>query len=331
MMPKLSDRLSQLLAGVAERLDIPDDLYEDAVLRYEDVGDWLATQGSSLEVYNPTVYPQGSFRLGTVVRPVTEDDHFDIDLVCQLEIAKENTTQADLKNLVGDRLKERSDLKAILGESRRCWNLDYAEHFHMDVLPSLPNVERRPTGILLTDTDLVRWQKSNPIAYADWFRERMKVAFDRRRMELAEAKKADVAEVPEWQIKTPLQRLVQLLKRHRDVYFAKNQEHRPVSIIITTLAAKAYGNQLDLYQALETVLRGMPGFIEQKDGRYVVRNPVEPDENFADKWNEKPALRVAFFRWLERAQLDFLFAVQGKPLNEAAAILSPVLEQARWE
>jgi len=153
----------------------------------------------------------------------------------------------------------------------------------------------------------------------------MRVAFDERRMILAKALQADVEAVPEWQVRTPLQRVVQLLKRHRDVYFANQQEHRPVSIIITTLAARAYGNQLDLYESLKVVLKGMPRFVEYVNGRYVVRNPVEPDENFADKWNEKQALRQAFMQWLERAQLDFTTALEGKTSAEAAKLLSPIL------
>jgi hypothetical protein len=62
-------------------------------------------------------------------------------------------------------------------------------------------------------------------------------------MVLAEALKANIEDVPEWRVKTPLQRAVQLLKRHRDVYFAGDYENRPISIIITTLAAHAYKNQ----------------------------------------------------------------------------------------
>ncbi|HWQ91708.1 MAG TPA: nucleotidyltransferase [Clostridia bacterium] len=325
MLTSIPQNFSSLLSQVAENLDIPDHLYEDAVLKYEDVGEWLGAPASPLKQYEPTIYPQGSFRLGTVVRPITDEDQFDIDLVCRLTIEKENTTQAGLKKLVGDRLKARQDLDAMLKECRRCWKLNFEQHFHMDVLPSLPNLERLPNGILLTDTELVRWQKSNPITYADWFRERMKVVFERKRLELAEVRKAEVQEVPEWQVKTPLQRAVQLLKRHRDIYFAKDLENRPVSIIITTLAAKAYGNQLDLYEGLERILRCMQSYIALKDGRYIVANPVEPEENFADKWNEKPARRVAFFKWLERAQADFLAAAEKRTLNESTAALAPAL------
>src|SRR5439155_4403350 len=88
------------LVATAESLDIPDHLYENAVVEYEDVGNWLADETSALASYVPEIYPQGSFRLGTVVRPIVHEDEYDIDLVCQLRIAKQSTTQADLKSMV---------------------------------------------------------------------------------------------------------------------------------------------------------------------------------------------------------------------------------------
>jgi len=161
MQSGMASSLSQLFEKIAETLDISDSLYEDAVVRYEDVAAWLS-EGVSVAPHNPQVYVQGSFRLGTVVRPISDEDSYDIDLVCQLNIDKSRITQAELKALVGDRLKERTDLESILEESRRCWYLDYEQNFHMDVLPCLDNVERKPNGILLTDKQLVRWQKSKP-------------------------------------------------------------------------------------------------------------------------------------------------------------------------
>src|SRR5262245_27348151 len=105
------NQLSSLLAKTAEALDIPDYVYEDATLKYEDVGEWLEKDDSELKQHKPQIYVQGSFRLGTVVRPITDADEYDIDLVCQLAIAKEQTTQANLKKIVGDRLQAREDLK----------------------------------------------------------------------------------------------------------------------------------------------------------------------------------------------------------------------------
>ncbi len=46
----------------------------------------------------------------------------------------------------------------------------------------------------------------------------------------------------------------------------------------------------------------MQSQVEREDGRWLVPNPVEPRENFADKWNEDPRRAHLFFAWL--AQLD---------------------------
>jgi hypothetical protein len=329
-------QLSTLLTKTAETLDIPNYVYEDATLKYEDVGEWVSTDGSELKRYNPEVYVQGSFRLGTVVRPISEADEYDIDLVCRLTIAKEQTTQANLKEIVGNRLQLREDLKKILSPSRRCWVLDYPAQdqipaFHMDVLPSIPNIERPPTGILLTDTELKLWQKSNPVAYADWFYDRMRVIFFQKRAALAESIQAKVEEVPEWQVKAPLQIAVQILKRHRDIHFQNQQDVKPISIIITTLAARAYQNQPDVFDALTEIVRdieanwGKPGYVENRNGRWWVANPVDPDENFADKWNEYPERREAFFRWVKKVRADFSSAASQQTLDEAAEVMSPVL------
>jgi hypothetical protein len=317
--------LSNLLAAIAETLDIPDSVYEDAVLKYEDVGAWLAAEDSDLRDFTPQIYPQGSFRLGTVIRPLSDSDEYDIDLVCHLAIAKDATTQSRLKKIIEGRLRKRDDLAAKLEECRRCWRLNFPAQFHMDVLPAIPNVERQPTGILLTDTELVRWQKSNPIAYAEWFYGRMRVIFLEKRAALARELQESIDEVPEWQVKTPLQRAVQLFKRHRDFYFQNNLDARPVSIIITTLAAHAYRNQADLQNALRDIIRDMPRFIEKRGDKWWVANPVDPDENFADKWNEYPDRRLAFLRWLDRLGQDLIDNLHGKTIKEAALDLSPVL------
>ncbi len=329
-------KIAQLLVGTSRVLDIPDYVYEDAVLKYEDVGAWLSEQDSELARFGPEIYPQGSFRLGTVVRPVSGADEFDIDLVCQLAIEKERTTQKNLKEVVGKRLSKRDDLRLMLTPSRRCWVLDYPAKegmpgFHMDVLPALPNRERPPTGILLTDTELTRWQVSNPKAFAEWFYGRMKVAFLEKRASLAEALQASIEDVPEWQVKTPLQVAVQILKRHRDIHFQNGRDNRPVSIIITTLAALAYRNQRDVYDALVAIVHDMPGFVEKRNGRWWVGNPVDPGENFADKWNEHPERRLAFFEWMKKAEDDITRIGAKGNLEEAIDLLSPSLGKPLME
>lgn len=317
---------SQLLRIIAELLDIPDSKYEEAVAKYEAVGKWLDGKDSTLSVYKPVIYPQGSFRLGTMIKPIGNGDEYDIDLVCRLEIEKEYITQKQLKQMVGDRLRENKVYKDMLREGRRCWILDYANEFHMDILPAIPDYKKLNDAILITDKKLYNWQHSNPKGYALWFAEQMKTVFLERKLAYAKSIKANVEEVPDYKIKTPLQRSIQLLKRHRDVYFGRKDD-KPISIIITTLAARFYKNESDLFEAITNIANRMSDvrYLKNPDGMYYIPNPVNPDENFADKWNEDPQLPQAFFEWLGQLQDDFSRASNKSDIYKIAESLSPSL------
>jgi hypothetical protein len=301
-----SQALDELLGIGISQLDITPAERSLAVARYRDVARSLAEHWDT-DPHDGLVYPQGSMRLGTVTRNIHQDDEIDIDLVALRDQPKESTTQAELKADTGVGLQ-----KFVLGqlegapdleEGKRCWTLNYPG-FHLDVLPALPNLPAdSESAIIITDKEVLRWLFSNPIAYADWFHNVMAKEIEDRLKVIA--KRMDIAQVPDWQVKTTLQRTVQALKRHRDIYFTDQLDQRPASVIITTLAAHAYRGGGDLYQVLDDITDRMPGFVERDGGRYVVANPVEPGENFADRWNGKPERAAAFFRWIEQAKADF--------------------------
>ena len=50
----------------------------------------------------------------------------------------------------------------------------------------------------------------------------------------------------------------------------------------------------------------MTDFIENRNGIYWVQNPVMPLENFADKWQDSPEKKTAFYNWIQKARYDFL-------------------------
>lgn len=306
-------------------LDLPSELAREATLEYHRISRWLGAAESPCAVYPLHLYPQGSFRLGTPIRPITHQDEFDIDLVCQLGIAKERTTQADLKELVGERLKADPPSRARLKERRRCWTLFYKSKFHLDVLPTIPDADHSGAGILVTDTELARWQFSNPLGYAEWFYERMRTVVEEARQSLAKAHHVDIQDVPEWTVRTPLQRAVQVLKRHRDIYFQKDLDRRPVSIILTTLAGQTYQNEPDLAVALVRIIEGMDEHIEDRSGKWWIPNPAHTGENFADKWNEKPALRDAFLRWRDQVHEDMEGILHVANQRDASLLLEKSL------
>jgi len=322
--------ISQLLGSSVEMLDISAAQYELAVSRYKDLGSWLVAQG----IGSPDVYPQGSFRLGTVVRPTINSD-FDIDLVFLRDLAKESITQNELRAQAGKLLRSyiraRGDENGNPGleEKGRCWTLVNADDkFHMDVLPVIPDPDDDDTAILLSDRDLRQWLHSNPIGYADWFWRSMGEAVETGRAQLAATLSRDVEDVPRWLVRTPLQRVVQLLKLHRDTYFHNQPRNKPTSILVTTLATHAYGGESDLYEAYRRIAHNLHSHIEWRNPEYWVPNPAHEEENFADKWNTNPALKPHFDRWAQALIADADRWIVGVGIDEAVRSLSTSLGSA---
>ncbi len=343
-----AQQFSPILEAIAAELDIPESYYELAKKRYESIGEWLEREVSIVAQYTPLIYPQGSFLLGTVTRPISEKDEYDLDLVSELNILKNSISQADLKRLVGYEIKSYANahsMKSPVKEGRRCWTLHYADgvQFHMDILPAIPDavefkqfLEARGVepsdwldfAIAITDNTLPNynqigseWPRSNPRGYAAWFRSQMEVRFNEQRRSLAESQQLRVEEVPEYKIKTPLQRAIQILKRHRDIMFTNEPDDKPISIIITTLAGHAYNNEPDILAALQNIVADMPRYIQQNDGVVWIPNPVNPLENFADKWAEHPQREKNFYKWLLAVQRDLKEALEQPDIQRAAESL----------
>jgi hypothetical protein len=294
-------------------------------------------------------YLQGSFRLGTAIRPLTDDDDYDVDIVCSVNRTKAEVTQEQLKELVGSEIKAYSKRYSMKRprEGRRCWTQDYADEaqFHLDTLPAVPDPKRQielleargltsvwaQYAIAITDqTDanyhriIDRWPLSNPRGYALWFESRMKAVLDMRRSAIALVEQKRAEDIPTYRARVPLQSAIQLLKFHRNVMFVDDNENKPISVIITTLAALSYANQGTVAEALRVILRDMDSHIENRAGELWVTNPTNPLENFADKWPEYPERREKFYKWLESARADFERIQQASSTQELQLILEEV-------
>jgi len=355
MIPCARSDIDAILTHVAESLDISPTDYERAVRSYNSVGKWLEdgyVNGSYSEsTGKPSIYPQGSINLGTIIRPLKDgkESDFDVDLVCQLQCSRTKISQEATKKEVGNRLKNNDAYRGKLDpEGKRCWTLTYAESagigFHIDVLPCVPdiaNFKRYYKGyIAIThkDKDLgtYQWKPSNPNGYAEWFKERntvfVKMATAQKKF-LFESMRtsgkviySSVTDIPDQLVRTPLQRVIQLMKRHRDIRFTKNPDVKPISMIITTVAASLYTGQENVYSALIEIVEQMglhQGLLEnwqarldekiasqnlitrKVDGKWEIQNPACPGENFADRWHEdKDARAHAFFKWVQWLKED---------------------------
>jgi hypothetical protein len=317
--------IAWLLTYVAEVVDLPREMYRVIDVQHRNVGQFLAERSGG---DGWDVYPQGSVRLGTVVRPLVEGESFDLDMVCRRNIAKTSTTQQVLKDEVGDALSDyieanrgQPDAPNALEPKRRCWELGYEADFHLDVLPSVPDLDvRSNTAILLTDKELRQWLPSDPIAYANWFRGEMATEFAQLRSARALKLSKSIEQVPEWEIKTTLQQLVQVLKAHRDLHFANDPDDRPPSILVTTLAALTYDGGRDLFEAILHVVAHMGEYIERSAAGPRVTSPVS-DENFADKWADYPQRERKFRAWMSKVAQDLEEAADMTPIRSAATRL----------
>lgn len=351
----ITNQAEAYLEALAKALEIPRSRYEQAEKSYKSFGEWLHRDESTVRGLGPDVFVQGSFRLGTVIKPQSNEEEYDVDCACALtDLDKSKLTQADLKKLLGEEImlyRKSKGMSKDVHEGRRCWRLEYSDgaQFHMDIVPSIPNghdarriletsnLDARfaDTAIAITDNEVLPqyhiltddWPRSNPRGYAEWFKSRMGDVFKRRREQVlnemrAEGVTASVEDIPTYRVRTPLQSAIMILKRHRDTMFADDTTDKPISIIIATLAAHAYSGEETIGLALLSILSRMENAIEHDGQKYIIKNPTDALENFADKWEKQPERARAFYAWLEEARSDFAAASRLVEHRRMAVVLA---------
>ena len=348
---KVTVASDSFLQRISDELAISETRYQQAQESYNALGRWLHREQSKVRGLDPSVYVQGSFRLGTAIKPSSSSEEYDVDAVCELKaLSTSGLTQAKLKALVGEEIRDyhrAQNFSKPVHEGRRCWTLQYSEgaQFHLDILPAVPDSHRQrlllekagygvnwvDTSIAITDREHPHftlnsndWPRSNPRGYAKWFTERMGSLFESRRRALAEVRKAEVEDIPIYAVRTPLQSAVMILKKHRDENYSGDPADKPISIILTTLAARSYNGEEAIGSALLGISQRMKSHLERDEhGGVVVRNPTDPMENFADKWSEFPQRAKAFFDWLTLVERDFAELSNIDTLDKVAKRAAP--------
>lgn len=339
-MPHSQNTQWKILVALTDQLKIPDGKYKDAVEKYENVGKWLQKSDSAIFA-DSFVYPQGSVRLGTTVKPYS-DDEYDIDLVVHLPYINESISSEVIKNVIGDRLKENETYRHKLEELKRGWRINYAGDFYLDITPAIPDKNcnnlcpiNKHYAEHVPDSKLQSWKPSNPRGYAEWFddidKKMPRFTTDSRSFLALEAR--NVEAVPKQdEFKGVLRRSVQLLKRHRDVFF--NETHSsfknwmPISILITTLAARAYNDlvkeqrQYTAIELIKLIIKNMNNYIENIDGNTYVGNPTNLKENFAEKWKDAPLYKITFDMWVETVYQDIEKILSAKGIDNIGKVIN---------
>lgn len=333
-----SEQWEEFIVAMLTKLELPAEKRGAVEQRYKELGRHVARK-LGIGEHDAHVVVQGSMRTQTTIAGDGREK-FDLDVVVKLCGPK------------FEQLRESEPFFQAFGESlkgidgagkpepkNRCWRLPYpGEPFYFDVTPALPMSEAiTGTHLRVRDPKTI-WSPSNPEEFADWFCTIANKQFPFQKLvrKISMEARTIVDPMPKQKVRIDdiLRRMVQLMKLHRDSYYKElpevRREAKPISVILVTLAAKAYDDIVTreaqqfssaIEVALELVER-MPDFIQRGPHGIRVENPAlggKAGENFADRWNSDHGLRDHEFRtWHDRFMddLEALFAEQYSKRSE---------------
>jgi hypothetical protein len=305
--------LDQLLADIAEKIQLTPSAYERAVARYNTIAAYLADGLSGIAQLNPVIYPQGSFRVGTTISAHEDDEDYDIDLVLELGIPVYSDPNAVLQ-LVADvmeRGKGRLHFKACK-KKKRCITIEYSD-MHLDITPAVLRDGSNPRVLGIFDRHPGRPDHAiaNPEGFAKWFDEKVQPAQVLQKRAL----RAETYPVPDQKApeEKPVRVLsIQLLKRYRDIASDRRHYARCPSVLLSKLAVDApHGG--GLHGDLRVTTKYLASAVMQIPPP--VENPRCCDDKLSDRWPMTASDQQAFAQDL--LQLDAQLARLGEEGTQA--------------
>lgn len=288
-------KLDDLLNRMAHNLQLDETRREKMISAYKAVSDWIDSDEGFFKDVNFEIYPHGSAKIGTTVKP-RETEEFDLDFVIHIELDWEEHDPFEVYEELKRRLNEHGTYKQMLEPKNRVLRLNYAGDFHIDIMPGCQEFTADPNKIKIRDKKERNWVSSNPRGYAEWFEAKADTV-----EEFLLEKALSMEEIPDeepYELKKPLKRAVQLIKRHRDIYFEKDVENSTASIILTTLAGIHYKGEGTIYETVNNIITKIHYSLGQGIDNFTVVNPVNTEEEFTNKWKESPILFNRFVEFI---------------------------------
>lgn len=331
---KQLDGWELMLLRSAHDISISPSHYDVIEQRYGTLRQILAS-GSEALLADAHVFPQGSIRLKTAIKPVPGASGsmatIDADAVVWLPNANQ-ASSGDILTAIKQRFTDGVRVDSPIEDLRRGIRIVYGDEdpgFHIDVTPSrntYSNDAMYGIGNLQVPDRNTGWKGSSPIAYSDWLEGVADLHIEMSGLEQLQKREIVFAEATQEELPTyddyvdgnVLRATIKLLKRHRDKWAigTKNEETRPISAVITTLAGLAYEKIVEEsktvkrrpIEAMFEIIDRMPQYITRENDGYHINNPRDKDENFGEKWNrpngEGIGYKKAFDHWHERAAQD---------------------------
>lgn len=287
----ISERQKDFLS-VVKKLDISPTLFKNAQSKYEALAAFLNEHG-----IKATIYPQGSFALGTVTRPSkkTDSPNYDLDCICQVSGSKTEYSPSGLRNLIENTLRNNDTYDGKLVKWEDCFTIVYSDvnggSFSIDLVPAVSdsddvkeNLIKKGLSPQVVDTSIAiprqnsekkyRWISNNPKGFKKWFDEVNDpyLLYAPKYEERGIFESVSVEELPNEVRRSALQRVIQILKYQRDTYYSKltdGDDIKPISALITTMATRIASNYenkcCSVFELLEFILDKLEICIHQTE------------------------------------------------------------------
>lgn len=370
-MKNIPERQKDILSIIAS-LDISPTMYRNADEKYKAIAKFLGECGIEADIY-----PQGSFAFGTVVRPNAKDPSasYDLDFICQVSGNRNDHTPSELRRKIESALTSNKVYEGKLAVYEECFTIEYADvngiGFTIDIVPATDEAYENKSRLVkkclmpeLIETAIAvpkhngernySWLTNNPKGFRTWFDKinepflkASRTIYRQCLFEENRALFASVEEIPHELERSALQRVIQILKYHRDVYYSHLKEGddiKPISAILNAVVAQISSQHTpdcSVFELLEFVLNELNVYAQQQrltfkefaqkygdrtvfsrpDGKWYISNPANPEDNLADKWNHNSKIPEYFFRWVGAAKADLIEGLQLDDDQQFRALL----------
>jgi hypothetical protein len=208
------------------------------------------------------VIPQGSYAHKTIIKPVRSTDEFDADILLYIEEFSD-WDACDYVENVYELFKNNGTYRGIVSRKTRCVTIDYANDFHIDVVPFMERHGQK----YVTNRHENNFELTNPEKYTEWLDERNRIT------------KHHFVKVI---------RLVKYLRDYKRTFSIK-------SIILNTLLGEQVNDAAllqdencysDIPTTLFTIMRKLKSYVEGYVNMPTISDPGETGENFGDRWDQ---------------------------------------------
>lgn len=208
------------------------------------------------------VIPQGSYAHKTIIKPVRSTDEFDADILLYIEEFSD-WEACDYVEKVYQLFRNNSTYRDKVSRKTRCVTIDYANDFHIDVVPFL---ERHGSKYVTNRHENI-FELTNPEKYTEWLDERNRIT------------KHHFVKVI---------RLIKYLRDYKRTFSIK-------SILLNTLLGEQVNDAAlledencysDIPSTLYIVMKKLKAYVESNTYMPTILDPGDTGENFGDRWNQ---------------------------------------------